>query len=326
MAKVIHATRFALRRAADHRQLRCDSRQPARVRAVRPQARCVYRRQRRPGGQVRKRQRRHHLSRRDRRAAADRAGQAAARAAVERDSARRLRQGRPRRCAGRGRHQQEPFADVRGGNLSRGPVLPSQHHSGDHSHPCANARTKSRCSIDFLTQEASARLNCTPIKLSDDLKTFLLGYEYPGNIRELRNIIFRLSCLADDVAQVEASARSRALRRVRQGVCRQAGGGGGRKLRRASRRRRRSRLRRRSNRWRKRPPTPKRRPPAKRRRKRKNRSAVDISGITLTEAKRLASDGRGAAVSRGRFARDRRQRDGSGAPHRHESRARCRPC
>ena len=57
--------------------------------------------------------------------------------------------------------------------------------------------------IDFLTQEASARLNCAPVKLSSELREFLLGYDYPGNIRELRNIIFRLSCLAEEMAQLE---------------------------------------------------------------------------------------------------------------------------
>jgi DNA-binding NtrC family response regulator len=35
------------------------------------------------------------------------------------------------------------------------------------------------------------------------LRTFLLNYAYPGNIRELRNIIFRIACLASDTADFE---------------------------------------------------------------------------------------------------------------------------
>ena len=35
------------------------------------------------------------------------------------------------------------------------------------------------------------------------LRAFLLDYAYPGNIRELRNIIYRLSCLAGQTADLE---------------------------------------------------------------------------------------------------------------------------
>jgi DNA-binding NtrC family response regulator len=35
------------------------------------------------------------------------------------------------------------------------------------------------------------------------LRAFLLDYAYPGNIRELRNIIYRLSCLAGQTADIE---------------------------------------------------------------------------------------------------------------------------
>jgi DNA-binding NtrC family response regulator len=35
------------------------------------------------------------------------------------------------------------------------------------------------------------------------LRTFLLDYPYPGNIRELRNIVYRLSCLAGQTADIE---------------------------------------------------------------------------------------------------------------------------
>jgi transcriptional regulator with GAF, ATPase, and Fis domain len=56
--------------------------------------------------------------------------------------------------------------------------------------------------IDYFTDEAAEKLNRRPVKLSSRLRQFLLGYSYPGNIRELRNIIFRLSCLADSTADL----------------------------------------------------------------------------------------------------------------------------
>jgi len=54
--------------------------------------------------------------------------------------------------------------------------------------------------IDYFTDEAAESLKRKPVRLSPRLRTFLLGYSYPGNIRELRNILFRISCLADDIA------------------------------------------------------------------------------------------------------------------------------
>ena len=41
-----------------------------------------------------------------------------------------------------------------------------------------------------------------PVKLTPRLRRFLLDYAYPGNIRELRNTIYRLTCLAPDVADI----------------------------------------------------------------------------------------------------------------------------
>ena len=57
--------------------------------------------------------------------------------------------------------------------------------------------------IEYLAQEASLRLHRQPIRLSRRLTTFLHSYDYPGNIRELRNLIFRMSCLATDMADLE---------------------------------------------------------------------------------------------------------------------------
>jgi transcriptional regulator with GAF, ATPase, and Fis domain len=56
--------------------------------------------------------------------------------------------------------------------------------------------------VEFFCDEAAERLKRRPVKLTARLHGFLMGYSYPGNIRELRNIIFRLSCLADEVADI----------------------------------------------------------------------------------------------------------------------------
>jgi len=54
--------------------------------------------------------------------------------------------------------------------------------------------------IDYFCDEAAEKLHRAPIHMTAPLRSFLLNYAYPGNIRELRNLIFRLSCLADQTA------------------------------------------------------------------------------------------------------------------------------
>jgi transcriptional regulator with GAF, ATPase, and Fis domain len=57
--------------------------------------------------------------------------------------------------------------------------------------------------IEYFSDEAAEKLSRSPVKLSRRLRTFLLGYDYPGNIRELRNTIYRLTCLAGNTADYE---------------------------------------------------------------------------------------------------------------------------
>ena len=57
--------------------------------------------------------------------------------------------------------------------------------------------------IDFFLDQAAELMDRQPVKMSARLRRHLLGYSYPGNIRELRNIILRISCLADDVADLD---------------------------------------------------------------------------------------------------------------------------
>ncbi len=56
--------------------------------------------------------------------------------------------------------------------------------------------------IEFFADEAAEQLDLPPLNLSRRLEAFLNRYEYPGNIRELRNLVFRLACLAESTADL----------------------------------------------------------------------------------------------------------------------------
>ena len=57
--------------------------------------------------------------------------------------------------------------------------------------------------LAFFADESAEALKRRPIKMTRRLEDFLLSYSYPGNIRELRNVISRISCLAGDTADLE---------------------------------------------------------------------------------------------------------------------------
>jgi DNA-binding NtrC family response regulator len=57
--------------------------------------------------------------------------------------------------------------------------------------------------FEYFGDEAAEVLKRRPIEMTGRLRAFLLDYAYPGNIRELRNIIYRLSCLAGQTAEIE---------------------------------------------------------------------------------------------------------------------------
>ena len=69
--------------------------------------------------------------------------------------------------------------------------------------PLRERRDEIQLLNEFFCDEAAERLNRAPIKMSARLLRFLERYNYPGNIRELRNIIYRLSCLAGETADLE---------------------------------------------------------------------------------------------------------------------------
>ncbi len=57
--------------------------------------------------------------------------------------------------------------------------------------------------LQYYSDEASESLGGQPIQMSPVLQQTLLNYRYPGNIRELRNLIYRLTCLADGIADIK---------------------------------------------------------------------------------------------------------------------------
>ena len=69
--------------------------------------------------------------------------------------------------------------------------------------PLRERRDEIQLLNEFFCDEAAERLHRAPIRMSARLLRFLERYDYPGNIRELRNIIYRLSCLAADTADLE---------------------------------------------------------------------------------------------------------------------------
>src|ERR1700754_3317135 len=57
--------------------------------------------------------------------------------------------------------------------------------------------------FSYFGDEAAGALKRRPVRMTPRLRDFLLTYAYPGNIRELRNILYRVSCLAGDIADIE---------------------------------------------------------------------------------------------------------------------------
>lgn len=55
----------------------------------------------------------------------------------------------------------------------------------------------------YFCDEAAETLKRRPVKMTPRLRDYLLNYSYPGNIRELRNLLYRISCLAGDTAGIE---------------------------------------------------------------------------------------------------------------------------
>jgi transcriptional regulator with GAF, ATPase, and Fis domain len=57
--------------------------------------------------------------------------------------------------------------------------------------------------LAYFGDEAAATLKRRPVRMSPRLRDFLKNYDYPGNIRELRNMVYRIACLAAETADIE---------------------------------------------------------------------------------------------------------------------------
>jgi transcriptional regulator with GAF, ATPase, and Fis domain len=56
--------------------------------------------------------------------------------------------------------------------------------------------------IAYFGDEAAEALKRRPVAMTPRLRGFMLAYGYPGNIRELRNMMYRISCLAGETADL----------------------------------------------------------------------------------------------------------------------------
>jgi transcriptional regulator with GAF, ATPase, and Fis domain len=56
--------------------------------------------------------------------------------------------------------------------------------------------------LAYYGDESAEALKRRPVALSPRLRDFLLQYAYPGNIRELRNLVYRIACLAGDTGDL----------------------------------------------------------------------------------------------------------------------------
>jgi transcriptional regulator with GAF, ATPase, and Fis domain len=57
--------------------------------------------------------------------------------------------------------------------------------------------------IDYFSAEAADHLKRSEVKLTPRLYQFLRKHGFKGNIRELRNIIYRVACISDGIADLE---------------------------------------------------------------------------------------------------------------------------
>jgi transcriptional regulator with GAF, ATPase, and Fis domain len=69
--------------------------------------------------------------------------------------------------------------------------------------PLRERRDEIALLLAYFGDEAAAALKRRPWKMTQRLREFLRSYDYPGNIRELRNIVYRIACLAPEIADVD---------------------------------------------------------------------------------------------------------------------------
>ena len=179
-------------------QLRRAAWNPDGIGALRLRARRVHRRQDGSARLVRDRERRHAVSRRDRRRAARSAGQAAHRDRGEAGPPHRRQTVDARQRADHRRHARRP-ADTRS-NLGEfrsdlfhrinvvTVMLPALRERGEDIVLLAEAFVRSICREYGIPER----------RLAPDAQAWMLRYGWPGNVRELRNQIERIVLLEND--------------------------------------------------------------------------------------------------------------------------------
>ena len=193
VAAAIHEHSRAQRGAVRRLRLRRGAREPDRERAVRARARRVHRRRSHPPGRLRAGPRRHHLPRRDRRAAA-------------RAAARPARRARAARSARASAARPPIEVDVRviaatnrdlAAEVARGAFRDDLYYRLaviEIRLPPLRERPED---IPLLVEHMLNELAGERPTISPETLEQLKGYPWPGNVRELRNVIERAALLAE---------------------------------------------------------------------------------------------------------------------------------
>ena len=197
VARALHERLQPPRQAVHQDQLRRHPQGPDRVRALRLRARRLHRRRHLQARPLRARRRRHPVPRRDWRDPGRDAGEAAARAAGERVRARRRHQDHARRRAPDRRHQPRPAGGDRGRALPQGSLLPPERGAHRAARRCASAASDIPLLAGHFVEKYNRKLNKKIEGISDDAMALLQAYTWPGNIRELENLIERVLLFAD---------------------------------------------------------------------------------------------------------------------------------
>ena len=205
VARAIHRGSGRAAEAVLHAQLRGAAGRPGRGRAVRPRPRRVHRRGRRSRRRVRGGARRHAVPRRDRRADAARAGQAAARHSGGRAAARRRERVAARRRPDRVGDQSRRCGRRWRPDGSGSTCSIASTWSTSPCRRCASGGRTSRCSPNTsgatrLDGSAAAR------RLATATIAALTRYDWPGNVRELQNVLAALAVRTPRRGVVPASA------------------------------------------------------------------------------------------------------------------------